>query len=85
MEAFSSNTLVLASNTSEHKEAIIEGATGFSFESNDISDLKDKIINIYHLKDYGEITSKAYLFYKDNFSLEKSFVEYENIYEKVLN
>ena len=42
MEAFSSNTLVLASNTREHKEAIMEGATGFLFESNDISDLKDK-------------------------------------------
>ena len=28
----------------------MEGATGFSFESNDISDLKDKIINIYQME-----------------------------------
>ena len=85
MEGFSSNTLVLASNTPEHKEAIMEGATGFSFKSNDISDLKDKIMNIYHMKNSTKITSRAYKFYKDNFSFEKSFASYENIYEKVTN
>ena len=85
MEAFSFNTLVLASNTPEHKEAILEGATGFSFKSNDISDLRNKIMNIYNMDNPVNITSTAYKFYKDNFTFEKSFSEYENIYEKLTN
>jgi glycosyltransferase involved in cell wall biosynthesis len=85
MEAFSSSTLVLASNTPEHKEAIIEGVTGFTFKSDDISDLKDKIINIYQMEDSERITSTAYKFFKDNFSSDKSFFEYETIYKKLTN
>ena len=85
MEAFSSDTLVLASNTREHKEAIMEGMTGFLFESDDISDLKEKIIKIYQMENSNKITSTAYKFYEDNFSFEKSFAEYEKIYEKLIN
>ena len=85
MEAFSSDTLVLASNTREHKEAIMEGMTGFLFESNDISDLNNKIIKIYQMENSDKTTSTAYKFYKDNFSFEKSFAEYEKIYEKLIN
>ena len=85
MEAFSSDTLVLASNTREHKEAIMEGMTGFLFESDDISDLKEKIIKIYQMENSNKITSTAYKFYEDNFSFEKSFPEYEKIYEKLIN
>ena len=59
MEAFSSNTLVLASNTPEHKEAIMEGEQGFHLNPDDISDLKDKIINIYHMKNSEKITSTS--------------------------
>jgi glycosyltransferase involved in cell wall biosynthesis len=84
-EAFSTKTLVLASNIPEHKEAIIEGATGFSFKAEDISDLKDKIINIYHMEDSEKITTTAYKFYEDNFSLDKSFAKYDKIYRELTN
>ena len=85
MEAFSSNTLVLASNTPEHKEAIMEGATGFSFKSNDISDLRNKIMNIYNMDNPVNITSTAYKFYKDNFSFDKSHAAYDRIYKMLIN
>lgn len=85
MEAFSSNTLVLASNTCEHKEAIIEGATGFLFESDDISDLKERIINITQIENTDKITSRAYKFYKDNFSFDKSYAAYDRIYKMLIN
>jgi len=85
MEAFSSNTLVLASLTREHEEAIMEGMTGFLFESDDISDLNSKITKIYQMENSDKTTSTAYKFYKDNFSFEKSFAEYEKIYEKLTN
>lgn len=85
MEAFSSNTLVLASNTCEHKEAIIEGATGFLFESDDISDLKKRIINISQIENSDKITTRAYKFYKDNFSFDKSYAAYDRIYKMLIN
>jgi len=85
MEAFSTKTLVLASNIPEHMEAITDEITGFSFESNDISDLKEKIIKIYQMENSEKITSTAYKFFKDNFSFEKSFAEYEKIYEQLTN
>ena len=83
MEAFSAKTLVLASNIPEHKEAITDQITGFSFESDDISDLKEKIIKIYQMENSDKITSTAYKFYVDNFSFEKSFAEYEKIYNQL--
>ena len=83
MEAFSAKTLVLASNIAEHKEAITDEITGFSFESDDISDLKEKIIKIYQMENSNKITSTAYKFYEDNFSFEKSFAEYEKIYNQL--
>ena len=85
MEAFSTKTLVLASNIPEHMEAITDEITGFSFESDDISDLKEKIIRIYQMENSDKITSTAYKFFTDNFSFEKSFAEYEKIYEQLTN
>jgi glycosyltransferase involved in cell wall biosynthesis len=85
MEAFSTKTLVLASNIPEHMEAITDEITGFSFESDDISDLKEKIIKIYQMENSDKITSTAYKFFKDNFSFAKSFAEYEKIYEQLTN
>ncbi len=85
MEAFSTKTLVLASNIPEHMEAITDEITGFSFESDDIPDLKEKIIRIYQMENSDKITSTAYKFFTDNFSFEKSFAEYEKIYEQLTN
>jgi len=85
MEAFSAKTLVLASNIPEHKEAITDEKTGFSFVSDDISDLKEKIIKIYQMENFDKITSTAYKFYKDNFSFDKSFAEYDRIYKMLIN
>ena len=80
MEAFSTKTLVLASNIPEHMEAITDEITGFSFESDDISDLKEKIIKIYKIKDIKNITLNSYNLFKNRFSAKKFLIENENIY-----
>ena len=85
MEAFSSNTLVLASNTPEHEEAVINETTGFLYENNNMSDFLNKITNIYKMRVSERITSEAYKLYKNKFSFKKSSAGYENIYEKLTN
>ena len=85
MEAFSTKTLVLASNIPEHMEAITDEITGFSFESDDISDLKERFINISQIENTDKITSRAYKFYKDNFSFDKSHAAYDRIYKLLIN
>lgn len=80
MEAFSTKTLVLASNIPEHMEAITDEITGFSFESDDISDLKEKIIKIYQIKDTKNIKLRSYNLFKKRFSAKKFLIENENIY-----
>ena len=83
MEAFSSNTLALASNTPEHNEAIFEGLTGFLYETNDIFHLKQKIIKIYEMKNTKNIRLNAYELFKDKFSFNRFILEYESIYKKL--
>ena len=83
MEAFSSNTLALASNTPEHNEAIFEGLTGFLYETNDIFHLKQKIIQIYEMKNTKNIRLNAYELFKDKFSFNRFILEYESIYKKL--
>jgi glycosyltransferase involved in cell wall biosynthesis len=83
MEAFASNTLALASNTPEHNEAISEGLTGFLYETNEIFDLKEKIIQIYEMRNTNNIRLNAYNFFKDKFSFNRFILEYESIYKEL--
>lgn len=85
MEAFASKTIVLASNTPEHMEAIIDNSTGFSFEDDNHSDLKNKIVKIFDKSNLNYYKQNAYKFFKQNFLFEMTFKRYNNHYNKLIS
>ncbi len=85
MEAFASKTTVLASDTPEHLEAVIDQSTGFTFRSVDEKDLKEKIIKILKTKKFEKIEEKAYQFFKEHFLFSKTFSSYDLLYQRLIS
>ena len=84
MEAFAEGTPVLASNTPEHREAIIEGKNGFLFANDNPSELKNAIVKIQGISNLKQITSHALKFYQDNFRFTETGKNYNTLYSNLL-
>ena len=85
MEAFSSNTLVLASNTREHKEAIIEGEQDFYLNLMTFLTSKKELLTSTKLKILIRLHPEPTNFIKIIFLSKNLSLEYEKIYEKLTN
>ena len=84
IEAFAKKTLVLASDTPEHCEAVKDNHTGFLFRNNDPDDLAQRIIQILHSNPSEKIKKNAFQFYMQNFTLNKTFESYLEWYHVLL-
>jgi glycosyltransferase involved in cell wall biosynthesis len=83
LEAMSFKKICIASNIPAHKEAL--GDNGIFFETNNISDLKEKLNSSF--KNYSElkyIEEANYLRIEENFTWEIISNQYENYCEKIL-
>tara|TARA_B100000989_G_scaffold111913_1_gene82141 strand:+ start:172 stop:1317 length:1146 start_codon:yes stop_codon:yes gene_type:complete len=84
IEAFAKKTLVLASDTPEHCEAVKDNHTGFLFKNDDPNDLAQCIIQILHSIPSDKIKKNAFQFYMQNFTLNKTFESYLEWYHVLL-
>ena len=85
MEAFASKTPVLASDTPEHMEAVIDQCTGFTFKGMDENDLQDKIFKIHLKGEFKKIEEKAYQFFKEHFVFSKTFSNYDILIHRLIS
>ena len=84
IEAFAKKTLVLASDTPEHCEAVKETHTGFLFRNDDPNDLAQRVVQILHPIPSDKIKKNAFQFYMQNFTLNKTFESYLEWYHVLL-
>ena len=84
IEAFAKKTLVLASDTPEHCEAVKDNHTGFLFRNDDPYDLAQRLIQILHSIPSEKIKKNAFQFYMQNFTLNKTFESYLEWYHLLL-
>ena len=84
IEAFAKKTLVLASDTPEHCEAVKENHTGFLFKNDDPNDLAQRVVQILHPIPSDKIKNNAFQFYMQNFTLNKTFEAYLEWYHVLL-
>lgn len=84
IEAFAKKTLVLASDTPEHCEAVKNNQTGFLFRNDDSNDLSQRIIQILHSIPSEKIKKNAFQFYRQYFTLNKTFKSYLEWYHVLL-
>ena len=59
MEAFAAKVLVLASDTPEHREAVVPKQTGFLFKNNNADDLAKFLNEILQKAPYDKIKTRA--------------------------
>ena len=84
IEAFAKKTLVLASDTPEHCEAVKENQTGFLFRNEDSNNLAQRIIQILYSIPSENIKKNAFQFYSKNFTMNKTFKSYLEWYHVLL-
>lgn len=85
LEAFSNNTLVLASDTPENKEAIKESHNGFLFRSGDAQNLSEKIKLALRCENKKEILDSAFKAFESRFSLDRTVHNYFLLYNHLFD
>jgi len=83
IEAMIANIPVLVSNIEGPLELINNDEFGYSFESENIDDLANKILNIKENKNLNKIDN-AYNYAKSSFDITNTSIMYLNYYNKIL-
>lgn len=86
VEAYSLGTPVIGANIGGIPEIIIEGKTGFLFESGNAKSLENSLTLSLKLtrEEYSAMSEAAYDFYKQNFSEEHHYEELMKFYQSVI-
>ena len=84
MEAFAAKVLVLASDTPEHREAVVPKQTGFLFKNNNADDLAKFLNEILQKAPYDKIKTRAFDFFQSHFDFNRSYHNYSSIYQSLL-
>ena len=74
-EAFA-KVLVLASDTPEHREAVVPKQTGFLFKNNNADDLAKFLNEILQKAPYDKIKTRAFDFFQSHFDFNRSYHNY---------
>ncbi|MFC1668273.1 glycosyltransferase [Chlamydiota bacterium] len=86
MEAMACGKPVVASDVGGNEELIVEGKTGFLFESNNLDDLIEKIVYILKNPDLAvRMGKKARQIAEERFDLKKMVCAYEHLYRSVMH
>ncbi len=86
LEAFYSNTPVIASKVGGIPDLIEEMKTGILFEAGNVSDLSEKLKWCEeHPKELKEMGKAGRLYAEENFSESKNYLQLMNIYSKVIS
>ncbi|GAX86804.1 conserved hypothetical protein [Lebetimonas natsushimae] len=86
LEAQSCGVPVVASRVGGIPECVNEGKTGFLFEKENVSDLKDKLLKLIENRNLREEFSKnARKWIEEKFSTEKMVKDTEKLYERILS
>lgn len=80
LEAFADKTPVLAADTPENKEAVIDSQNGFLFKSNNSQHLSEKIHNCLVHPGNQEVVLNAQNLFKSRFTIEKTRENYLLLY-----
>lgn len=86
VEAYSMGTPVIGAQIGGIPEIVVEGETGFRFESGNSKDLKKTISKAIALetREYEAMRKAAYRFYQENFSPEKHYEKLMAFYKHTL-
>lgn len=86
VEAYSMGTPVIGAEIGGIPEIVVEGETGFRFESGNVKDLKKTISKAMAIdeRDYEEMRKAAFRFYQGNFSPEKHYEKLIAFYKHTL-
>ncbi|BDX39589.1 glycosyl transferase [Tenuifilaceae bacterium CYCD] len=86
VEAFSLGKPVIGANIGGIPELVINGKTGFLFQSKSKEDLNEKILTALNVseKEYNELSENALNFAHNNFNSMNSYQELMKIYNQVI-
>lgn len=87
IEAYSLGTPVIGANIGGIPEIVVDGETGYRFESRNVEDLARVITKALALSDegYAALCEGAYAFYQKNFSAEEHYKKLISFYDSVIN
>lgn len=86
IESYSVGTPVIGARIGGIPEIVVDNKTGFQFESGNVNDLRDKIIQANYLNDiqYSDFSKSSILFAKQNLSKDSYWRHLEAFYNKFL-
>ena len=84
MEAFAEKVPVLASNTSEHSEAIKHKTTGLLFTNESATSLAKLLESCINDGEKNQYAANAYQYFEENFIFEKNSNKYNKLYQRLL-
>jgi glycosyltransferase involved in cell wall biosynthesis len=85
LEAYACGKPVVASRVGGLGDILVDGATGFSVEPENVTQLANAVYVVLKDEDRArQMGSKGKLFVKENFDIQKTTEELESLYEEVL-
>ncbi|MBP8776700.1 MAG: glycosyltransferase family 4 protein [Bacteroidaceae bacterium] len=84
VEAMAAQIPILVSNQQGPMEIIDDGEFGFYFETDNVNDCAEKIVQIMNLKTLDILTKKAYNRVRELYDVKRTAEEYINYYKRII-